>query len=145
MYLSTVSCAVFTLYLPSIDYISSFLQEKQRIRMKTISVLLLASLAILCFGRRTTRDIQDDIEREIAGSGNSFYGGNCVMDSNCLSSLSYCDLTKGFTPLNGECRPMIWVWVVITGVSLLLLGGCFCCIICGLCKCLIDCLCCCRD
>ena len=72
-----------------------------------------------------------------------FYGGICIKDDNCLSPIAYCDKNAGATAgvlgnlaVDGQCRPNIWVWIVLAGIVLLFLGACICCICCGLCKCL---------
>ena len=99
---------------------------------------------------RHKRDTEDDIqnavndaERELKGIMDKFYGGVCVQDDNCLTPIAYCDKNAGATAgvlgnlaIDGQCRPNIWVWLVLAGIVLLFLGACICCICCGLCKCL---------
>ena len=159
--------------------------------MKTIAVLLLASIAVLAsaktglflyifiqmkagreklfflyftnilkdclnFHTLANRELlgaQDDINKafgdakdEIDGFFATVVGKACVLDDNCMKHVSYCEKSEGFTGVDGQCRPNIWVWLVLAGVLLLLVGSCVCCLLCGLCKCLYNCLCCCcRD
>ena len=94
----------------------------------------------------------DDAKEEIDDFFASFWGKKCLTDTNCMSAVAYCDREVGITAgiagiaVDGECRPTIWVWLVLAVIALLLVGSCVCCIICGLCKCLYNCLCCCcRD
>ena len=44
---------------------------------------------------------------------------------------------------DGQCRPTIWVWIVLAVLGLLFIGTCLCCCICGCCAMILDCLCCC--
>ena len=99
---------------------------------------------------RETRDAADDInetfdnaEKELQGFVKQFWGGKCVTDDQCMKYVSYCDKNAGVSQqflgslaVDGECRPNIWIWLVLAGIVLLFLGACICCICCGLCKCL---------
>merc|ERR1712241_936132 len=96
--------------------------------MKTIAavILLSASLAVLVSGKTASRDLLD------------------TLDDQCMDYVAYCDKkSTGLTALDGQCRPNIWVWLVVAGILLILVGSCICCLLCGLCKCILDCLCCC--
>jgi len=126
------------------------------INMKTISIMFLLSLAVVVSARTASRellDAQDDINRafgdakdEIDGFFASFWGQRCVTDDGCMKYVAYCDKDAGITAgitgigVDGECRPNIWVWLVLAGIALLLVGSCVCCLLCGLCKCLYRCL-----
>lgn len=126
-------------------YSANFHQKISRDVIVLISCGFLASRELL--------DAQDDINKafsdaqeDINGFFASFWGKKCVVNDNCLQHMAYCDKDAGITGLDGECRPNIWVWLVLAVIALLLVGSCVCCIICGLCKCLYNCLCCCcRD
>ena len=100
---------------------------------------------------RIRRDTEDDIkdafadaDKEIQGFVQKFYGASCVMDSQCLEYVAYCDKKAGLSAaaglgslsLDGECRPVIWIWIVLAVIVLLFLGTCICCCLCGLCSCL---------
>ena len=110
---------------------------------------------------RIVRDIEDDIndaladaDKEIQGFVLRFYGASCVKQSQCLEYVAYCDkkaglsaaLGLGVLSIDGQCRPVIWVWIVLAVIILLLLGTCICFCLSGLCSCLYKCLFCCwRD
>ena len=105
---------------------------------------------------RHKRDTEDDInkayddaERELRGIMDKFYGGVCVTDAQCLDTIAFCDHKAGVTGeaasalglgniggVDGQCRPNIWIWIVMAGIVLLFMGACICCICCGLCSCL---------
>jgi len=93
----------------------------------------------------------DDAQKELNGLIESVWGGKCLTDDQCASFVAYCDKTQGASAalglgLDGECRPSIWVWIILGAIVLLFLGSCICCICCGICSCILDCLCCCcRD
>ena len=70
------------------------------------------------------------------GSDNSFWGKNCVLDEQCMKHWSHCDQTVGLTPLDGQCRPHVWVWLLLAGAIVVLLGSGIACLLCGLCKCI---------
>ena len=97
--------------------------------------------------RDTEEDIKDafaDADKEIQGFVQKFYGANCIMDSQCLEYVAYCDKKAGLSAaaglgslaVDGQCRPVIWVWIVLAVIVLLFLGTCICCCLCGLCSCL---------
>ena len=110
-------------------------------------------------GSRHLLDTQDDInnaindaEKELQGFVDKFYGGVCVKDDMCLEPVAFCDKAAGATAalgtlaVDGQCRPVFWVWIILAVLVLLLVGACVCCICCGICSCLYKCLCCCcRD
>ena len=99
---------------------------------------------------RETRDADYDInetlnqaEEELQGYVKKFWGGKCVTDDQCMQYISYCDKEAGVSKqflgslaVDGECRPNIWIWLVLAAIVLLFFGACICCICCGLCKCL---------
>ena len=61
-----------------------------------------------------------------------FYGAECVMDIQCLKYVAYCDKKAGLSaalglgPLSvdGQCRPVVWVWLVLAFIILLFLVIC---------------------
>ena len=113
--------------------------------INTYIVTFLASRELF----NTEDDINEafaDAKDEIDGFFASFWGKICVVDENCMKYVAYCDRKTGLTGVDGQCRPNIWVWLVLAGIAILLIGSCVCCLLCGLCKCIYDCLCCCcRD
>merc|ERR1712130_1089010 len=92
----------------------------------------------------------NDAEQEVSDFIEKFWGGICISDDQCLEVVAFCDNTAGKSAsimgdlaLDGQCRPVIWIWIALAAVILLLLGSCICCICCGLCSCLYKILCCC--
>lgn len=92
--------------------------------------------------RDTIDDIEDSFNNVLGGNDNPLddlkEGGMCVVDSNCLEPLQYCNREN---PLNPHCQYVVWVWVglgTVAGLLLLtLLGSCLCCSCCclsGLCR-----------
>merc|ERR1712203_84017 len=120
-------------------------------------IILIASLAVLMGGKTASRELfntEDDVNQafkdakdEIDDFFAKFWGKVCVSDGNCLDYLAYCYKNESkVLGVDGQCRPSIWVWLVLAAIAILLVGSCVCCLLCGLCKCIYDCLCCCcRD
>jgi len=127
---------------------------------KLCSVLVFVStLAIAVHGgSRFRRNTEDDINKnideagkEINGFFKSIWGGTCVTNDQCLAPpvIAYCDkkegvvgsITGGFG--DGECRPSIYLWLIIAAIAFLMLVSCICCLCCTCCSCILDCLCCC--
>merc|ERR1711983_270298 len=96
-----------------------------------IQVLCLTVFVSAGTASRNRRDAEDDIkdafadaDKEIQGFVQKFYGATCVMDSQCLEYVAYCDKKAGLGSLavDGQCRPVIWVWIVLAVIVLLFLG-----------------------
>eukprot|EP00088_Acartia_fossae_P008484 TRINITY_DN1404_c0_g1_i1.p1 TRINITY_DN1404_c0_g1~~TRINITY_DN1404_c0_g1_i1.p1 ORF type:complete len:116 (-),score=30.50 TRINITY_DN1404_c0_g1_i1:1410-1757(-) len=109
-------------------------------------MLLLPLLAAIAYAGLVKRDTVDDIEDSINGliNGNDNplddlkEGGACLLDSNCLEPLQFCNREN---PLNPHCQYVVWVWVGLGVAAALLLltifGSCLCCSCCcmhGLCR-----------
>merc|ERR1719245_1505047 len=85
--------------------------------MKTIAALILLSVSL-------------------AEGSNTFWGENCILDDQCMKPWSFCDKSFGLTDLDGQCRPYVWVWLLLAGVIVVLLGSGIACLLCGICKCI---------
>jgi hypothetical protein len=130
---------------------------------KLVSVLVfLSSLALAAhagsrYRREVTEDdINDELEKaggEIDGFFKKIWGGTCITNDQCLlvPYVAYCDrsegaasaLTGGLLQGDGQCRPSIYLWIVLGLLIILFLGACICCCLCSCCSWLLDCLCCC--
>ena len=86
----------------------------------------------------------DDAQQKLNGLIDSIWGGKCINDDQCAAFVGYCDKTKGFSGslgLDGQCRPSILVWIILSASVLLFFGCCiFLKICCGICSCILDCL-----
>merc|ERR1712126_195717 len=100
---------------------------------------------------RVKREV--DPGKEINDALKSIWGGQCVADSDCVGFISYCDKDQGYTVLDGECRIVWWIWLILALVLLFILASCLSCICLpccclynccsGILDCLCNCLCCC--
>jgi len=81
----------------------------------------------------TDEDISEAVN-SIETEFRRFWGAACLVDSACLQPVAFCSKTEGSLSgalglsLDGECRPMWWMWLALAGLALLLIGGCICCI-----------------
>ena len=76
----------------------------------------------------------EEVKDEIDGFFASFWGKKCVLDGQCMQPLAYCDKKVGVTGLDGQCRPKPWVWSVLAGIAILLVGSCVCGLLRGFCR-----------
>merc|ERR1712243_5241 len=116
--------------------------------MKTLLFLLLGALflanqasASTAGSRQLLSDDLEKVQEEVAGMIEKFWGSICISDDQCLEVVSFCDKTAGKSAsimgnlaLDGQCRPVIWVWVVLAAIILLFLGSCIACVCCCCCK-----------
>ena len=93
----------------------------------TIFSLILTSMQV------TLQDEEEDVKSIIG----AFYDGLCLRDKNCLRPLSHCDeslgvvssSTHGIFQLDGRCRPVALVWILVAMVgAALAISACCCCL-----------------
>ena len=75
-------------------------------------------------------------EADVKSIIRAFYDGLCLGDENCLRPISYCDeslgvvssSTQGTFHLDGRCRPVTLVWILVTmvGAALAISACCSC-------------------
>ena len=71
-------------------------------------------------------------ERELRWVIERFYGGECLVDMECLEEISFCDRsagivaagTHGLLDLDGQCRPTAAVWVLAAIAVIIILVCC---------------------
>jgi len=125
-------------------------------------LVFLSTLALAVHGgsryRRdlTEEEVNNGLENageEINGFFKKIWGGVCISNDQCLAApyIAYCNredgqaakFTGGLIKADGECRPSIYLWIILAVILLLLVGACVCCCVCSICSCLLDFLCCC--
>eukprot|EP00092_Neocalanus_flemingeri_P010067 GFUD01010849.1.p1 GENE.GFUD01010849.1~~GFUD01010849.1.p1 ORF type:complete len:139 (-),score=26.24 GFUD01010849.1:117-533(-) len=75
-----------------------------------------------------------ELKEQLDDCIDSVFGGECVKDEHCAPWLAFCDTNEGFTGnlgIAGECRPIIWAWVIIDSLLLFLITVCIFCICCA--------------
>jgi len=86
----------------------------------------------------------------VSADGDILHGKDCYSDSQCMSTISYCDNSKGgvlskvvsgkfsetLGGAMGECRIVSWFWPLISILILSVVGticcSCLCCVFCPL-------------
>ena len=103
-----------------------------------VSVFILFSLVSTSMQKVTSVErekvtLQDEDIKSIIGA---FYGGLCLGDENCLGPISFCDesqgvvstSTHGIFQFDGQCRPVILVWITVAMVgAAMAISTCCCC------------------
>ena len=111
--------------------------------MRKAALILIQVLTVFVLtgtANRIIRDIEDEIkdafevtlifevaDKETQGFVQKLYGASCIKDSQCLVYVAYCDnkaslsavLGLGVLSVDGKCRPVIWVFIVLTVLGFL--------------------------
>ena len=104
-----------------------------------VSVFIIFSLISTSMQKVTSIEkekvtLQD--EEDVKNIIGAFYDGLCLGDENCLRPISFCDeslgvvstSTSGIFSLDGRCRPVTLVWVLVAMVGLAMtISSCCCC------------------
>merc|ERR1711892_571829 len=86
---------------------------------------------------KTINQLFEDSKEDLTNFIDSIFGEECLSDSGCAPLIAFCDRNEGFSGslgIDGECRPSIWIWIIIISIVIFLIIACMWCIVCGICS-----------